>query len=265
MTDLIGEEQYEKLCHDANLPIGYTDERITLKVINQMMNVECFTCGQRGHFSNQCTSENADPREGRRARDAAATRRQQFDGKKENNQVALVPQIEGKIMAHLETSGRIIEQQGKVIEQIGNGLRQFFGSLQGQQMRSQNVMGQQQQQQPQQQLQIGPGSTRLALGAPPTSQAVPQQSFGPGNHTQRGRDATANGNTLNYQQNQQANQGVNNQGQTVPQTTMRNNAVNMVQDEREVESGVGRTVNPDIQGLADVNATLTENRQNQGN
>jgi hypothetical protein len=79
-------------------------------------------------------------------------------------------------------------------------------------MRSQNVMGQQQQQQPQQQLQIGPGSTRLALGAPPTNQAVPQQSFGPGNHTQRGREATANGNTLNYQQNQQASQGVNNQG-----------------------------------------------------
>jgi hypothetical protein len=123
MCELVGLETFERLCDEAGVPMNNTDNNLTLRVINQMMNVECFTCGQKGHFSTQCKAENADPREGRRARENVAARREM--GMMRPGQGARIAQADDKqqltsMQKQLETQGEMIKILGAQLQIQGN-------------------------------------------------------------------------------------------------------------------------------------------------
>ena len=128
MCELVGSEKFERFCDEAGITVENTDENMTLRVINQMMNVECFTCGQRGHFSTQCRAENADPREGQRARESVARRREKemrMDPRKNPPLVeeGKVTQLQNQLEAQAKMMGQMSAQM-QVLQNVGVGGRQ---------------------------------------------------------------------------------------------------------------------------------------------
>jgi hypothetical protein len=89
----------------ADVDVNDAREEITISLIRRMISgVECFTCGEEGHFSNNCVAENADRMKGEKAKERFMAKRKERDGLEQQGSDKL-----DKLLEEVIRQGRALE------------------------------------------------------------------------------------------------------------------------------------------------------------
>jgi hypothetical protein len=80
MCEIFGAEEFTREL-PPDMDISDAREEITISLIRRMIaGVECFNCGEEGHFSNNCVAENADRMKGERAKERFMAQKKEKEG-----------------------------------------------------------------------------------------------------------------------------------------------------------------------------------------
>jgi hypothetical protein len=197
MEKIVGTDTWDQVCAMAGIDDRDAEEEMSIKVLREMMNAECYKCGQKGHYANRCQAEKIDP-------EAAAAARQRGEDRKkvQQNQQVAIPQNDEPLNQVRAGMNVLAEQVRMLMQYLAQGPASMNWQQGVPQAMPRQIPMNMQMGQPQQQCQ---NQQQLALPAPPVPQKKaplpqpnqiakrPQQPpFRQGNHQRRGEQPPKN-------------------------------------------------------------------------